>query len=259
MKKCSYLRIIMKLNRIFYLLPLGVLALSLNSCKPEEQPTPTPEPSPSNVIQFTSISYDETGKPTDTTVSTNTFDAQGRVLTTTTDDGSVVSYIYTATTATINSVNVEDPTESFELVYTLDAKGRLSSAPIEFMGVKFGSITHTYYTTDKLKSIDVLTMLSPDTSRTLYTWTGDNNSSQQDGDVSTTFDYDLTKRDLRNFGQEDLQRSRNKNILTKETVTTVGEPNVVNTYEYEYDAAGRPVKEIIKQDGLKVSETTYKY
>ena len=251
----------MKLNRLFYLLPSAALALTLNSCKPEEQPTPnpTPEPSPSNVIQFTSISYDETGKPTDTTVSTNTFDAQGRVLTTTTDDGSVVSYIYTATTATINSVNVEDPTESFELVYTLDAKGRLSSAPIEFMGVKFGSITHTYYSTDKLKSIDVLTMLSPDTSRTLYTWSGDNNSLQQDGDVSTTFDYDLAKRDLRNFGQEDLQRSRNKNILTKETVTTVGEPTIINTYEYEYDAAGRPVKEIIKQDGLKVSETTYKY
>jgi hypothetical protein len=144
-------------------------------------------------------------------------------------------------------------------VYTLDAKGRLSSAPIEFMGVKFGSINHSYYPTDKLKSIDMLTMLSPDTSRTLFIWTGDNNTLQNNGDASTAFEYDLTKRDLRNFGQEDLQRSRNKNILIKETYTPVGEPIVVNTYEYEYDAAGRPVKEIIKQDGLKVSETTYKY
>ncbi|MFM1792469.1 MAG: hypothetical protein RLZZ252_823 [Bacteroidota bacterium] len=249
----------MKLNRLFFLLPSAALALSLNSCKPEDEPTPTPEPSPSNVVQMVTISYDETGKPTDTTVSNNSFDGQGRVVTTTSDDGEVISYTYTPTTATINSVNSNDPTESFSLVYTLDAQGRLSSAPIEFMGVKFGSINHTYYSTDKLKSIDVLTMLSPDTSRTLYTWTGDNNTLQNDGDVTTTFDYDLTKRDLRNFGQEDLQRSRNKNILTKETVVTVGEPTVTNTYEYEFDAAGRPVKEIIKQDGLKVSETTYKY
>jgi hypothetical protein len=102
-------------------------------------------------------------------------------------------------------------------------------------------------------------MLSPDTSRTLYTWTGDNNTLQNDGDISTTFDYDLTKRDLRNFGQEDLQRSRNKNILTKETVVVPAEPTIISTYEYEFDATGRPVKEIIKQGGLKVSETTYKY
>ena len=86
-----------------------------------------------------------------------------------------------------------------------------------------------------------------------------NTLQQQNGDVSTAFDFDLTKRDLRNFGIEDLQRSRNKNILTKETVVTVGEPTVTNTYEYEFDTAGRPVKEIIKQGGLKVSETTYKY
>jgi YD repeat-containing protein len=249
----------MKINRLFFLLPSAALALSLNSCKPEEQPTPTPEPTPSNVIESIAISFDENGNPTDTTVSTNTFDAQGRASTTTTNDGSVVSYTYTATTATINSVNSTDPTESFQLVYTLDAQGRLSSAPIEFMGVKFGSITHSYYSTDKLKAIDVLTMLSPDTSRTLYTWTGDNNTLQNDGDISTTFDYDLTKRDLRNFGQEDLQRSRNKNILTKETVVVPAEPTIISTYEYEFDATGRPVKEIIKQGGLKVSETTYKY
>lgn len=248
----------MKYRNLFYLLPIAALGLTLTSCEPDE-PTPAPEPSPSNVVKSTTIGYDETGKPSDTTVSINIFDSQNRIVKQSTDDGSVVDYTYSASNITIKSANPNDPTENITLVYSLDAQGRMSYAPLELFGFKIGSIHHDYYPNDKLKSIGFFSIQSGDTSKTNYTWTGDNNTLQSEAMSTTTFDFDLTKRDLRNFGSEDLQRSRNKNILTKETVNTTGEPAVINTYEYEYDATGRPVKEIIKQGGIKVSETTYEY
>ena len=132
-------------------------------------------------------------------------------------------------------------------------------APLELFGFKIGSIHHEYYATDKLKSIGFYSVQSADTTKTIYTWTGDNNTLQTEATSTTTYDFDLTKRDLRNFGQEDLQRSRNKNIITKETANTTGEPAIISSYEYVYDAAGRPVKEIVKQAGIVVTETTYVY
>lgn len=250
----------MKIKHLLLFVPAVALSLSLNSCKPEEPtPPPTPEPSPSNVIQSTSISFDENGNPTDTAVSTNTYDGQNRVIKTVSNDGSEVNYTYTATTMTVQSVDPTDPTSSFSLVYTLDAKGRLFSAPLELFGFKIGSIHHEYSADDKLKTIGFYSVQSKDTTKTFYTWINNNNTQQTEDGTTTTFDFDATKRELRNFGTEDIQRSRNRNLITKETETVVGEPEIISTYEYEYDAAGRPVKEIVKQAGLKVSETTYKY
>lgn len=249
----------MKHSNILLLAGLGLAISTFTSCKPEETTNTTPETKITNVATTKVISYDSIGQPTDTISYTFSYDAQNRLLKKLGSDGSEEQYAYSATTAAITFVDPTDPTANMTLNYTLDAKGRLSSAPLNFSGIPVGTIYHTYNTNDQLATTSVLISFIKDTTITDYTWSNNNNITETDnGGSVTNRTFDLGKKEYRNMGIEDISRTRNANVITREDVTNSGQTSS-NTYEYEYDASGKVIKETVKVDGVISSVTIYTY
>lgn len=238
---------------------LAIATLSITSCDPGiGTVTPTPEAKITNVATTKVISYDSVGAPADTISYTYTYDAQNRLVSKIGTDGTEEQYAYSATTCAITYVDPTNPTSNMTLNYSLDAKGRLSSAPIVFSGVPFGSITHLYNADDQLATTKFFVALLGDTSKTNYTWSAKNNIGISDVNSVTVNTFDVTKKELRNLGTEDISRTRNFNLVTKEEITASGQTDS-NTYEYEFDAIGRVIKETVKMNGIITSLTTYTY